>query len=114
MRENGMPAEVLSRSNFKFMYWNMAQQLAHATVNGTAVRPGDLYASGTISGPEPGSYGSFIELTWRGSRPLKLQSEEERAFLEDGDEVTLRGVCEAPGKPRIGFGGVSGTILPAT
>lgn len=114
MRENGMAAEVLSRSNFKYMYWNMAQQLAHASVNGTAVRPGDLYASGTISGPQPGSYGSFIELTWRGARPLKLRSDEERAFLEDGDQITLRGVCEAPGKPRIGFGGVSGTILPAT
>jgi len=114
MRENGVRAEIVSRSNFKYMYWNMAQQLAHASVNGTAVRPGDLYASGTISGSTPDSYGSFIELTWRGARPLKLQSGEERAFLEDGDEITLRGVCEAPGKPRIGFGGVSGTILPAT
>lgn len=113
MREAGAAAEIVSRSNFKYMYWNMAQQLAHATVNGTAVRPGDLYASGTISGPDPGSYGSFIELTWRGSKPLHLQSGEERSFLEDGDTVTLRGVCEAPGKPRIGFGSVSGTILPA-
>lgn len=114
MRERGMAAEIISRSNFKYMYWNMAQQLAHTTVNGTAVRPGDLYASGTISGPTPDSYGSFIELTWRGSKPLRLQSGEERAFLEDGDTVTLRGVCEAPGKPRIGFGAVSGTIIPAT
>jgi fumarylacetoacetase len=96
------------------MYWNMAQQLAHASVNGTAVRPGDLYASGTISGATPDSYGSFIELTWRGTKPLQLASGEERAFLEDGDTVTLRGLCEAPGKPRIGFGSVSGTILPAT
>lgn len=114
MRASGMAAEIISRSNFKYMYWNMAQQLAHATVNGTAVRPGDLYASGTISGPAPGSYGSFIELTWRGAKPLRLQSGEERAFLDDGDTVTLHGVCEAPGKPRIGFGGVSGTIVPAT
>lgn len=113
MRERGIAAETISRSNFKYMYWNMAQQLAHATVNGTAVRPGDLYASGTISGPTPDSYGSFIEMTWRGTRPLHLASGEERSFLEDGDTVTLRGVCEAPGKPRIGFGGVSGTILPA-
>jgi fumarylacetoacetase len=113
MRESGMAAQIVSRSNFKYMYWNMAQQLAHATVNGTAVRPGDLYASGTISGPTPESYGSFIELTWRGTRPLTLESGEERSFLEDGDTVTLRGVCEAPGKPRIGFGTVSGTILPA-
>lgn len=114
MRERGVSAEVISRTNFKYMYWNMAQQLAHATVNGTAVRPGDLYASGTISGPTPDSLGSFIELTWRGSKPLHLPSGEERSFLEDGDTVTLRGVCEAPGKPRIGFGGVSGTILPAS
>jgi fumarylacetoacetase len=113
MRERGMPGEIVSRSNFKYMYWNMAQQLAHASVNGTAVRPGDLYASGTISNPTPDSYGSFIELTWRGQNPLHLSSGEERAFLEDGDTVTLRGVCEAPDRPRIGFGSVSGTILPA-
>ena len=113
MRADGAAAEIVSRSNFKYMYWNMAQQLAHASVNGTAVRPGDLYASGTISGPDPGSYGSFIEMTWRGTKPLRLESGEERAFLEDGDTVTLRGICEAPGKPRIGFGSVSGTILPA-
>jgi fumarylacetoacetase len=113
MRESGVAAEVVSRSNFKYMYWNMAQQLAHATVNGTAVRPGDLYASGTISGPTPDSYGSFIELSWRGTKPLTLKSGEERSFLEDGDTVTLRGVCEAPDKPRIGFGSASGTILPA-
>jgi fumarylacetoacetase len=113
MRESGIAAEAVSRSNFKYMYWNMAQQLAHATVNGTAVRPGDLYASGTISGPTPGSYGSFIELSWRGTKPLTLKSGEQRTFLEDGDTVTLRGLCEAPGKPRIGFGSVTGTILPA-
>ncbi len=112
MREAGIGAEVVSRSNFKDMYWNMAQQLAHVTVNGTAVRAGDLYASGTISGAAPGSYGSLIELTWRGSRPLTLPSGESRSFLEDGDAVTMRGFCQAPGKPRIGFGAVTGTILP--
>lgn len=112
MRESGVQAQIVSRSNFKHMYWSMAQQLAHATVNGTAVRPGDLYASGTISGADPDSYGSFIELTWRGSKPLQLESGEQRSFLEDGDTVTLRGICAAPGKPRIGFGSVSGTILP--
>lgn len=114
MRERGIDGEIVSRTNFKYMYWNMAQQLAHATVNGTAVRPGDLYASGTISGPAPDSYGSFIEMTWRGTKPLHLQSGEQRSFLEDGDCVTLRGVCEAPGKPRIGFGSVSGVITPAS
>jgi fumarylacetoacetase len=113
-RERGLGAQVVSRSNFKYMYWNMAQQLAHASVNGTAIRPGDLYASGTVSGSEPDSCGSFIELTWRGQRPLKLQSGEERSFLEDGDTVTLRGLCQGADKPRIGLGSVSGTILPAT
>lgn len=113
MREEGVAAEIVSRTSFREMYWNMAQQLAHVTSNGTAVRAGDLYASGTISGSEPDSYGSFIELTWRGERPLQLSTGETRAFLEDGDTVTLRGVCEAPGKPRIGFGEVRGTILPA-
>jgi len=113
MRDRGLPPQIVSRSNYKDMYWNMAQQLAHATVNGTAIRPGDLYASGTISGSDAGSYGSLIELTWRGERPLELSSGERRAFLEDGDTVTMRGWCAAPGKPRIGFGSVSGTIVPA-
>lgn len=113
MRESGIAPHVISHSNFKYMYWNIAQQLAHVTVNGTAVRAGDLYASGTISGPQSGSYGSLIELTWRGANVLSLPSGETRAFLEDGDTVTLRGFSEAPGKPRIGFGSVSGTIVPA-
>jgi fumarylacetoacetase len=114
MREAGGVAQTISRSNFKYMYWNVAQQLAHATANGTAVRPGDLYASGTISGSDADSYGSLIELTWRGTKPLRLSNGEQRSFLEDGDTITLRGYCEAAGKPRIGFGSVSGTILPPT
>jgi fumarylacetoacetase len=114
MRERGIVAETIVRSNFKYMYWSIAQQLAHATANGTAVRPGDLYASGTISGAQPDSYGSLIELTWRGTKPLHLANGEERGFLEDGDTVTLRAYCEAPEKPRIGFGSVSGTVVPAT
>ncbi|MBV9271460.1 MAG: fumarylacetoacetase [Candidatus Eremiobacteraeota bacterium] len=113
MRDAGEPAECVAHSNYRSMYWNMAQQLAHATINGTAVRPGDLYASGTISGAEPGSYGSFIELTWRGAKPLHLKSGEERAFLRDGDTVTLRAQAFRENLPRIGFGEVSGTILPA-
>ncbi len=112
MRGQRASAEIVARSNFRYLYWSMAQQLAHATSNGATISPGDLFASGTISGPEPASYGSLIELTWRGTKPLKLASGEERAFLEDGDEVTMTGYCEAPGKPRIGFGSVSGKILP--
>lgn len=112
MREAMAAAHTVSRTNFRYMYWNMAQQLAHVTVNGTAVRPGDLYASGTISGSDADSYGSLIELTWRGTRPLTLPSGEVRGFLEDADTVTLRGCAHAPGKPRIGFGHVAGTILP--
>ena len=113
MREKGLPAQTVSRTTFAHMYWNMAQQLAHATANGTAIRPGDLYASGTISGTTPESQGSFIELTWNGERPLELSSGERRAFLADGDAVTLRGWCERPGARRIGFGAARGTILPA-
>ncbi|HZZ64998.1 MAG TPA: fumarylacetoacetate hydrolase family protein, partial [Candidatus Baltobacteraceae bacterium] len=111
-RELMTAPHTVSRTNFRHMYWNMAQQLAHVTVNGAAVRPGDLYASGTISGPQADGYGSFIELTWRGTRPLTLPSGEVRSFLEDADTVTLRGCAHAPGKPKIGFGQVAGTILP--
>ncbi len=113
MRAEGFAAQTISRTNFSSMYWNMAQQLAHATVNGALTRAGDLFASGTISGSAPDSYGSLIELTWRGQRPLVLTAGETRAFLEDGDEVTLRGWCEKPGVRRIGFGSASGRVVPA-
>lgn len=113
MREGNVPPELIAASNYGYMYWNMAQQLAHVTVNGTAIRPGDLYASGTISGPQAQSYGSLIELTWRGARPLQLANGETRSFLEDGDTITLRAYCDREGAQRIGFGEVSGTILPA-
>lgn len=103
--------QSIARTNFSRMYWTMAQQLAHVTANGTNVRPGDLYASGTVSGAEPGTYGSLIELTWGGERPLTLDDGSERRFLEDGDTVTLRGWCEGVGKPRIGFGDCVGTVL---
>ncbi|MDQ2872111.1 MAG: fumarylacetoacetase [Candidatus Eremiobacteraeota bacterium] len=110
MRANGDESALVATSNFKHMYWNMAQQLAHVTINGTATRPGDLYASGTISGPTETSVGSLIERTWRGTKPLKLANGETRAFLEDGDVITLRGYCERPGARRIGFGRVRGRI----
>lgn len=103
---------VLCRSNFKHLYWNMVQQLAHHTVNGCNLRAGDLLASGTISGDEPGSYGSMLELAWKGTKPVKLADGTERKFIEDGDTVIMRGFCEKDGL-RIGFGEVRSTVLPA-
>jgi fumarylacetoacetase len=103
--------DVISRTSFAEVYWTMAQQLAHVTVNGTQIRPGDLYASGTVSGSEPGSYGSLIELTWSGRDPIALSDGSERRYLEDGDTVTLRGWCERPGLPRVGFGECIGTVV---
>ena len=104
--------DVVCRSNFRYMYWNVCQQLAHHTVTGCNVRPGDLMASGTISGPDKGSYGSMLELTWRGQNPLRLSDGSERKFLADTDTVVMRGHCEKDGL-RLGFGEVSGRILPA-
>ncbi len=102
--------DVISRTSFAGMYWSMAQQLAHATVNGTAIRPGDLYASGTVSGSEPGTYGSLIELTWGGRDSISLSDGSQRHYLEDGDTVVLRGWCLREGLPRIGFGECIGTV----
>jgi fumarylacetoacetase len=99
-------------SNFKHLYWSMAQQLAHHTVNGCNLRPGNLLASGTISGPTPDSYGSMLELAWKGTKPLAFPNGESRVFLQDGDRVTMSGWCEGKGY-RVGFGEVTGTILPA-
>jgi fumarylacetoacetase len=104
---------TVSRSNFKYMYWNVNQQLAHHTVNGCNVQVGDLYASGTISGPSPGSFGSMLELTWNGQRPMHLADGTERKFINDGDTVVLRGHAEKDGV-RVGFGECKGKILPAT
>ncbi|MCI0448350.1 MAG: fumarylacetoacetase [Chlorobi bacterium] len=103
---------VISKSNFKYLYWNICQQLAHHTINGCNLRTGDLLASGTISGPAKDSYGSMLELTWRGENPIKLPSGEERKFLHDGDTLTISGYCRGDGY-RVGFGEVSGKILPA-
>uniref|UniRef100_A0A673KLE3 Fumarylacetoacetase n=1 Tax=Sinocyclocheilus rhinocerous TaxID=307959 RepID=A0A673KLE3_9TELE len=96
----------------QYMYWSMKQQLAHHTVNGCNVRPADLLASGTISGPDPESFGSMLELSWRGSKNIDLGDGETRTFLKDGDEVTLSGYCEGRGY-RVGFGLCEGKILPA-
>jgi fumarylacetoacetase len=103
--------QVISRSNFKYMYWTMKQQLVHHTVTGCNLRPGDLLGSGTISGPTPDSYGSLLEITWRGSKPLTLENGEERKFLLDGDSLSLSGYCQGEGY-RVGFGPCIGTILP--
>ena len=103
---------VISNSNLKYMYWNMCQQLAHHTVNGCNIRGGDLLASGTISGPTEDSYGSMLELSWRGTKPLKMKGGGERKFIQDNDEVIMRGHCDN-GEVRIGFGEVRGKILPS-
>lgn len=109
--ENGEEKTVCA-SNFKYLYWSMAQQLAHHTVNGCNLRVGDIMASGTISGPEASSYGSMLELTWRGSKPIAMPDGSERKFIHDGDTVTMRGYCERDGL-RIGFGEAAGKVLPA-
>ena len=98
---------MIARTNARGLYWNAPQQLAHATVNGTNVRAGDLYASGTISGARPGSYGSLIELTWGGRDPLELAGGERRTFLRDGDEVIVRGAAGP-----VSLDEVRGTITP--
>jgi fumarylacetoacetase len=95
------------------MYWSMAQQLAHHTISGCNVRVGDLMASGTISATQPDSFGSLLELSWNGQRPVTLSDgQTKRSFLEDGDVVTLRGACVGA-HYRCGFGAVSGRIIPA-
>ena len=102
----------VSHSNFRHMYWSMRQQYAHHTVNGCNVRAGDMMASGTISGGDPSAYGSMLELSWRGTKPLPMQDGTERRFILDGDTVIMRGYQTRDGV-RIGFGEVRGTVLPA-
>lgn len=109
--ENG-EENLICTSNFKYMYWNMAQQLAHHTINGCNIEAGDMYASGTISGKSEDSYGSMLELSWSGTKTLELSDGTERTFIEDNDTIIMRGWCEEDGK-RVGFGEVSGKILPA-
>ena len=104
--------KIISNSNFKYMYWNMSQQLAHHTVNGCNVRCGDLMGSGTISGSTPDSFGSMLELAWKGTKPLAMNDGTERRFIQDGDTVTMRGFCQNA-EVRIGFGEVKAKILPA-
>ena len=105
-------SETISESNYKYMYWNLAQQLAHHTITGCNMNPGDMFASGTISGDEPGSYGSMLELAWKGTKPIQLSNGEERKFIQDGDDVIMTGYAQGDGY-RVGFGNASGKLLPA-
>lgn len=105
-------AERITESNVKYLYWSMAQQIAHHTVGGCNLRPGDLLASGTISGPEKASRGCMLELAWRGAEPLELHNGAKRVWLEDGDRLTMTGYAQGDGY-RIGFGEVTGRILPS-
>lgn len=113
MRDEGMEAIRLSRASFQSMYWTVAQMVAHHASSGCNLRSGDLLASGTISGDTEDSRGCMLELTWRGSKPISLPTGEERRFLQDGDEVIMKGYLEAEGRRRIGFGECRGTIFPA-
>jgi fumarylacetoacetase len=113
MRTAGHPPHRLSRGNAADLYWTLGQMFTHHTSNGCNLRPGDLFATGTISGPAKDSRGCMLELTWRGSEPLALPTGETRKFLEDGDEVILRASCERQGAARIGFGECRGMVLPA-
>ncbi|WP_430907795.1 fumarylacetoacetase [Maribacter sp. 2-571] len=104
-------ATVVGKSNFKYMYWTMAQQLAHHTVNGCKINSGDMLGSGTISGPTPDSYGSMLEIAWQGTKPVTMKDGSQRSFIADNDTVIMKGFCEKNGV-RIGFGEVSTKLLP--
>ena len=112
IQPKGGEENIVSNSNYKYMYWNMAQQLAHQTVNGCNINVGDMYGSGTISGPTPDSYGSMLELSWKGTKPLKLSDGSERKFILDNDKIIMRGHAEKDGV-RVGFGEVVVKVLPA-
>lgn len=113
MRAAGMADAQICRTSYRHAYWTMAQMVAHHTVNGCNLQPGDLFGSGTLSGPMPDQAGALIELTQGGTKPVMLPDGEIRRFLEDGDAVVIRGWCERPGAVRIGFGECWGSLLPA-
>ncbi|TVZ23346.1 fumarylacetoacetate hydrolase [Dokdonia sp. Hel_I_63] len=112
LQPEGKKETTVCKSNFKYMYWNMSQQLAHHTVNGCPVNAGDMMGSGTLSGKTPDSYGSMLELSWRGEKPIKLEEGGDRKFIEDNDTVIIRGYSKIKDYPRIGFGEVSTKLLP--
>jgi fumarylacetoacetase len=113
MKGQGIPPVRLGRAPFATMYWTVAQMLTHHASNGCNLRPGDLIASGTVSGDTLDARGCMLELTWRGAQPVALPSGETRQFLEDGDEVIMKGYLESAGRPRLGFGECSGVVAPA-
>jgi fumarylacetoacetase len=113
MREAGLAPHRLSRGRMADLYWTPAQMFTHHTSNGCNLRPGDLFASGTISGAGKDARGCLLELSWRGSEPITLPTSETRKFLEDGDEVIMRGYCERSGRARIGFGECRGVVVAA-
>jgi fumarylacetoacetase len=113
MRRAGLAGDRLSRSNYADAYWTVAQMVAHHTVNGCNLNPGDLLGTGTLSGPDPAEAASLMELTAGGKQPLKLSNGEQRTFLEDGDTIILKGYCQREGRRRIGFGECRGTVLAA-
>jgi fumarylacetoacetase len=114
MRERGMPPVRLSHGSFRDMYWTLAQMLVHHSSTGCNTRPGDLIASGTVSGPDASARGCLLELTWRGRDPVELPDGTQRKFLQDGDEVTIAAWCEGHGAARVGFGTCTGVVEPAT
>jgi fumarylacetoacetase len=113
MREAGQAGAPLTTTSYRHAYWTVGQMVAHHTVNGCNLQPGDLFGSGTLSGPTLDQAGALIELTVGGKQPITLANGETRTFLEDGDAVMIRGWCEGPGAARIGFGTCVGTVLPA-
>jgi fumarylacetoacetase len=114
LRTSGMTAaQSICRTNFRYMYWSSVQQLMHHASSGCAMDVGDLLGSGTISGPEKHQRGSLLEISWNGTEPIVLEGSSKRSFLEDGDQLIMRGWCQGDGY-RIGFGAVEGTIVAAT
>ncbi len=113
MRDAGQPDAQICRTSYRHAYWTIAQMVTHHTVNGCNLQPGDLFGSGTLSGPTLQEAGALIELTQGGKNPVQLPSGETRTYLEDGDAIVIRGWCEKPGAARIGFGACWGTVLPA-
>ncbi len=113
MREHNLPPAPISTSNLRDLYWSFAQMITHHTSNGCNLQPGDILASGTVSGPNPASEGCLLELTRRGTVPLQLPNGELREFLADGDEIILRGRCHRAGLPALSLGECRGIILPS-